>query len=191
MSCGCNCNSTADPRAKVIADLQYAFNGESNASAKYAVYGKKAREDGYLAVAALFEAASHAESIHAKRHAAVLKAAGVEAKAEIGDYAGKEISEMLRDAIAGETDEFTSMYPEFIKDAQACDYKQAIASFDGAMEAEKVHARLYAEALGDLEAWKAERSFFVCPVCGWTEDDEAPEKCPICGVPGSKFEEFK
>ncbi len=191
MSCGCNCGDKADPRAKVLADLQYAFNGESNASAKYAVYSKKAKEDGYLAAAALFAAASHAESIHAKRHAAVLKAAGVEAKAKIGTYVGKEIVEMLKDAIAGETEEFTSMYPGFIQDAQVCDYKQAITSFEGAMEAEKVHAKLYTEALNNLEAWKADRSFFVCPVCGWTEEDHAPEKCPLCGVPASKFEEFK
>ncbi|MDO4550148.1 MAG: rubrerythrin family protein [Planctomycetia bacterium] len=191
MTCGCNCAKPADDKAVVIENLQHAFNGESNASAKYAIYAEKARSDGYLAVAALFTAASEAEKLHASRHAAVLKSAGVEAKAEIGTYAGKDIQEMLKDAIAGETEEFTDMYPGFIKNAEACGFTAALASFRGAMEAEKVHAKLYEEALNNLEAWKAERSFYVCPVCGWTEAGAAPEKCPICGVPASKFVEYK
>ena len=178
-------------KATVIENLQHAFNGESNASAKYAVYAAKAKADGYVAVAALFNAASAAEKLHAERHAAVLKREGVEAKAEIGEYAGKDIAEMLKDAIAGETEEFTEMYPGFIQTAEAVGFTQAVRSFKGAMEAEKVHAQLYTEALNDLENWKAEKAFFVCPVCGWTEVGEASESCPICGAPGAKFGEFR
>lgn len=180
-----------DEKATVIENLQHAFNGESNASAKYAVYAEKAKADGYLAVSALFSAASAAEKLHASRHAAVLKAAGVEAKADIGTYAGKDIREMLQDAIAGETEEFTEMYPGFIKTAQAAGYRAAVKSFRDAMEAEKVHAKLYTDALNDLEDWKAEKSFFVCPICGWTEAGEASDSCPLCSTPGSKFLEFK
>ena len=176
--------------ADTLQNLMAAFNGESNASAKYAVYSEKAKADGYLAVAALFAAASNAESLHAARHARVIKSLGGEAKAEIGTYVGKDIQDMLKEAIAGETEEFTEMYPGFIAEAEAAGQKAAVASFKGAMEAEVVHAKLYTEALNNLDAWKAKRSFFVCTICGWTEADNAPEKCPICNVPSDKFAEF-
>lgn len=62
------CSKSEIDRA-VIQDLQTAFNGESNASAKYALYGANAQEAGYLSIAALFKAASFAEQIHARQHA--------------------------------------------------------------------------------------------------------------------------
>ena len=173
-----------------MTNLQAAFNGESNASAKYAVYSEKAKSEGYLAIAALFAAASKAETLHAARHARVIKSMGGEAVANIGTYAGKAIDEMLRDAIAGETEEFTAMYPGFIAQAEKEGAPAAVASFKGAMEAEAVHAKLYSEALANLEAWKAPKAFFVCTICGWTEEGAAPEKCPICGVSSDKFLKF-
>jgi rubrerythrin len=175
----------ADEKATVIEDLQYAFNGESNASAKYAVYAEKAKADGYLAVSALFTAASAAETLHAARHAAVLKAAGVEAKAEIGEYAGKDITEMLQDAIAGETEEFTVMYPEFLQLATAENCEKAVRTMAWAMEVEKHHAALYQAAL-DLLGHNAAAPIYVCSVCGETVT-VLPEKCSVCGALGRAF----
>ncbi|MDO4569085.1 MAG: rubrerythrin family protein [Planctomycetia bacterium] len=185
---GCCCKNK--PEDNTLKNLLAAYNGESNASAKYAVYSEKAKADGYLAIAALFAAASKAETLHAARHARVIKSLGGEAVADIGTYEGKAIDEMLRDAIAGETEEFTHMYPGFIAEAEQVGATAAVASFKGALEAEVVHARLYQEALDNLDAWKAPRKFYVCSVCGWTEEDAAPEKCPICGVSADKFLEF-
>lgn len=182
--CGCK------KEDNTLKNLLAAYSGESNASAKYAAYSEQAQADGYLALAALFAAASKAESLHAARHARVIRSLGGEATAEIGTYAGKEVAEMLKDAIAGETEEFTHMYPGFIAEAEAAGQAQALASFRGAMDAEVVHAKLYQEALDNLDAWKAPRKFYVCTICGWTEADAAPEKCPICGVAADKFLEF-
>lgn len=187
-SCGCCCGG--NKTNKTLENLLAAFNGESNASAKYAAYSAKAKADGYEAVAALFAAASAAEKLHAARHAKVIASMGGEAKANIGSYVGKSVAEMLQDAIAGETEEFTHMYPGFIADAKSVGNDAAVASFEGAMKAEVVHAELYKEALGNLDGWKEKIDFFVCPVCGWTEAKAAPNRCPICGVPASKFTKF-
>lgn len=183
-TCGCAKKAT-------LENLKAAFNGESNASAKYAIYAEAAAEQGYLGVASLFRAASRAETIHAGRHAAVIKAWGSDVTAEIGTYTGKSITEMLQDAVAGETEEFTHMYPGFIQEADTRGFTDAVKSFTGAMKAEVVHAGLYKEALENLDGWKESRTFAVCPVCGWTEVGIPTERCPICNLPAEKFEIFK
>ena len=153
-------------------NLMAAFAGESQANRKYTAYAKKAEADGKLNAAKLFRAAADAETIHALKHF---------------DVAGKVGStvENLKDAVAGETHEYKDMYPDFVKQAEVEGNKGAIISFTGAMKAEEVHARLYQEALDNLDA-EGEVFYYLCPVCGNIEK-AVPEKCPICGAPGSKF----
>ncbi|NLM27393.1 MAG: rubrerythrin family protein [Clostridiaceae bacterium] len=157
---------------KVLKHLLEAFAGESQANRKYSVYAKKAEAEGRKNAAKLFMAASEAEALHAKRHLEV---------------AGKVLStaENLQDAIKGETYEFESMYPEFLKTAEEESNKDAIRTFTYAMEAEKVHAKLYKEALENIDETE-EVFYYLCPVCGNIEKS-VPEKCSICGAPGSKF----
>lgn len=175
----------------VVADLQAAYNGESNASAKYAFFAGKCRETGYLSVAALFSAASFAENIHAGRHAKVLAQYGVEAKAVLKQAAWTDVSAALKEAIAGETHEFTEMYPGFIKTAEDKRVNAAVQSFAHAMEAEKIHAEYYTAALADLDGWKAAgKSFHICSVCGFTTNDDSVAVCPYCSAPKSKFQTF-
>lgn len=157
---------------KTLNNLMEAFAGESQANRKYLSYAKKAEADGKINAAKLFKAASDAETLHALKHFEV---------------AGKIAStvENLKDAVAGETHEYQNMYPDFIKEAEAEGNKAAILSFTYAMKAEEVHARLYQEALENLD--QAEEVFYyLCPVCGNIEKF-VPEKCSICGVPGDKF----
>ncbi|MGL6194381.1 MAG: desulfoferrodoxin [Thermoguttaceae bacterium] len=178
-------------KTKTIADLQAAFNGESNASAKYTVYAAKSQELGYPLAAALFRAASKAENIHATAHSKVIQSLGATPQADIKTYTGKEISEMLKDAIAGETHEFTEMYPEFIADAEKADIEAAVVSFERAMDAEKEHAKLYKVALENLADWKkTDKQFVVCPICGYTAF-EVESNCPICAASKSRFLTFK
>ncbi|MGI6539124.1 MAG: rubrerythrin family protein [Caldicoprobacterales bacterium] len=157
---------------KVLQDLMEAFAGESQASRKYWAYAKKAEAEGRKNAAKLFRAASEAETLHAQRHLKV---------------AGKLLStaENLQDAVKGETYEFESMYPEFIKAAEEAGDKEAIKTYTYAMEAEKVHAKLYKEALENIDE-KEEVFYYLCPVCGNIEKS-TPEKCHICNTPGSKF----
>ncbi len=177
--------------AAVVADLKAAYNGEMNASQKYAFYAQKSREAGYLSIAAFFSAASFAEEIHAGAHAKVLNKYGHEATATIKLPEWVNVTEALKDAIKGETYEFTIMYPGFIKTATDKKMKAAIRSFTHALEAEKIHAKFYTAALANPEAWKAKgKTFYICEVCGFTTDDPTVNTCPYCAAPKSKFKKF-
>jgi rubrerythrin len=190
MCLGLTVSRAADEAGKAtLGNLQAAYNGESNAKAKYDAFAVKADEDGYKSVAALFRAASLSESIHAKKHAAVIKKAGAEPAATIGKPDVKSTKENLEAALAGESMEKETMYPAFVKQAEADKNAQAVRSFKGAMAAEVEHAKLYKQALAELEAWKpVGKEFMVCSVCGYTLlADPALVKCPVCSVPKDKF----
>ena len=157
---------------QTLNNLMEAFAGEAQANRKYLAYAKKAEKDGKMNVAKLFRAASDAETLHALKHFEV---------------AGKTNStaDNLKDAVAGETHEYKEMYPDFLREAEEEGNKAALMSFTFAMKAEEVHARLYQEALENLDQTE-EVFYYLCPVCGNIEKF-VPEKCSICGVPGDKF----
>ncbi|AET69523.1 rubrerythrin [Desulfosporosinus orientis DSM 765] len=157
---------------KTLNNLMEAFAGESQANRKYQAYSKKAEAEGRKNAAKLFKAASDAETIHAQKH--------FEVAGKI-----KSTSENLQDAISGENHEYQSMYPEFLKAAEEEGNKAAIRTFTYALKAEEVHAKLYQEALENLEQ-EEEVYYYLCPICGNIEK-AVPEKCFICGTPGSKF----
>lgn len=163
--------------SNVTDDLKAAFAGESQANRRYLAFAKKAEEDGYPQIARLFRAAAHAETVHALNH---LRALG-----EV-----KSTAENLESAIGGENYEVVSMYPDFIKDAEAEQSKKALTSFRWAWEVEKVHESLYHKALQALQAGQEipAADYYVCPFCGYTHEGPLEGKCPVCGTPGSKFE---
>lgn len=157
---------------KTLENLMAAFAGESQANRKYLAYAKKAEAEGKTNAAKLFRVAADAETLHALKEF---------------ELAGKNSStgENLKDAVAGETHEYKSMYPEFVETAQTEGNKAAAIAFTFAMKAEEVHAKLYTEALENIG--KTEEVFYyLCPVCGNIEK-AVPDKCPICGVPGDRF----
>jgi rubrerythrin len=169
--------------------LQAAYNGESNAHARYAEFAKKADEEGYAGIASLFRAASRAEQIHAENHAAVIKELGATPKADIEKPDVKSTKENLEAAIKGETYERDTMYPDFLKIAKAEKNKGAVRSFNYAKAVEAEHAKLYKEALDNMGAWKdGKKDFFVCTVCGNTVMKVDFAKCPVCFSPKEKYE---
>ncbi len=161
--------------SKTKENLKEAFAGESQAFQKYTSFAAAADKEGLPNIARLFRTTAAAERIHAAGHFAALEG--------VGDTAAN-----LQEAIAGETYEYQEMYPPMLAAAEAEGHK-AKRMFKFAVAAEEVHARLYQRALEaaakgeDLQ----EEKFFLCPVCGHIEFGAAPEKCPICGVPASKF----
>jgi rubrerythrin len=155
-------------------NLLEAFAGESQANRKYLAFAKKADQEGYPQVANLFRAAAEAETVHAHAHPRVLK--GI-----------KSTAENLKEAIAGETHEFKSMYPAMIEAAQSEGEKAAERSFTFANEVEKVHADLYQKALDNLDNPEAVECYYVCAVCGYTCENESPETCPVCGANKKAF----
>jgi len=161
---------------KTTDNLAAAFAGESQANRKYLAFAKKAGQDGFPEIAKLFRAAAEAETVHAHAHLRVLD--GV-----------KDTTENVKAAITGEHHEFVSMYPDFIKAAEEEKNAAALTSFRFANAVEKIHHDLYSEALKAIEAGKdlPKREVYVCPVCGNTVYDSAPDVCPICKAKGSTF----
>ncbi len=154
--------------------LKEAFAGESQANRKYLAFAEKADKDGYAQVARLFRAAAAAETVHAHNHLRALKGVG-------------STKENLEDAVSGEIYEFKTMYPEMIEAAVAEGNKIAERTFRYANEVEKIHAQLYQMAMDSLDALQEDYPYYVCPVCGYTAEKEAPEQCPVCGAKGSLF----
>jgi rubrerythrin len=161
-------------------NLKDAFAGESQANRRYLAFAQKAQEEGRSQIATLFRAAAEAETVHAHSHLRVMGAV-------------KSTSENLKAAIAGENFEFQQMYPQYIQEAQRDGNKDAMMSFENALDVEKIHSKLYGEALKTLEAENdlPASDIYVCQVCGNTVLGQAPEKCPICGSPRYKFKEIR
>ena len=179
------------PEATTLENLQTAYNGESNAKAKYDAYAVKADAEGYLGVAGLFRAASLSESIHAAKHAKAIEALGGVPKADVKAPEVKTTAENIKDAIKGELYESKKMYPAFLKKAEADKNTMAMYSFKGALAAEKMHAMYYSKALANLKDWKAKKKFLVCQVCGYTTMDMTMKVCPVCSSPREKFTEVE
>jgi len=163
-----------------MENLKDAFAGESQANRKYLAFAQKAKADGFPQVAKLFRAAAEAETIHAHAH---LRAMG----------GIKDTVENLKAAISGEGFEYNEMYPPYVEEAKAEGNKQAVTTFKNALAVEGVHYGLYSEALAAVTAGQdlPASHIFVCSVCGNTVYGEIPDKCPICGVPHTKFFEVE
>ncbi len=162
-----------------IDNLKEAFAGESQANRKYLAFAKKAEEDGLPQVAKLFRAAAEAETVHAHAYLRVM-----------GEI--KTTAENLKTAIEGEAFEYKDMYPKFLAEAQEESLKPAEFSFKNALAVEEIHHSLYLKALEAVKNGSdlPPKSILICPVCGNTVENNAPETCPICNIPGSKFIEI-
>jgi rubrerythrin len=156
-------------------NLKEAFAGESQANQKYRAFAKKAEQEGFPNIARLFRTTAEAERIHAEGHLKALEGIGA-------------TSANLQAAIAGETHEYTEMYPPMLEQAQKDSHKAKLM-FGFAVKAEAVHAKLYQQALEAVRQGKdlTETGFYLCPVCGHIEFGAPPVKCPICGAAQDKF----
>ena len=159
-------------------NLVKAFRGESEANRRYLAYAIKAEQEGYPVISKLFRCVAEAETVHAFGHFKSMD--GV-----------RSTKENLQAAMEGERWEHTEMYPPMLKAAQEEKHKGA-KMFKYALEAEKVHEKLFAKALESVKQGKdlSECSFFVCPVCGFVEEGDAPDKCPICGTDSLLFKKI-
>ncbi len=161
---------------KTEKNLQEAFAGESQANRRYLFFADKAEKEGHTQIARLFRATAEAETVHARNHFNAMDGVG-------------STKDNLLAGVVGEHYEFTRMYPPFIEQAELENNKRAQVSFEFANKVEEIHHGYFEEALKALEAGGKlkDEPYFVCPVCGNTVASEAPEKCPICSTPGSRF----
>lgn len=175
------------------ANLQSAYSGESQAHMRYKIWADKAASDGFANVARLFKAVSLSEQIHATLHFMALKN-------EVGsanDIAGAGFgygptNQNVTVALGGEEFEIAEMYPVYRAVAETQGEKLAMVGFYRALEAEKVHAALYRQALAATADGKdmALDTVHICTECGYTMEGEAPDQCPICKAKREKFVAF-
>lgn len=159
--------------SKTEQNLKDAFAGESQANRKYLAFAKKAEQEGHLQVAKLFRAAADAETVHAHAHLRALGGIG-------------STVDNLKEAMVGETHEFTSMYPAMIKVATNEGFDAALKSFTLANTVEKIHAELYQKALAAL-GQNATVDYHVCQICGNTVEGHPDGPCEVCGAGKAAF----
>lgn len=160
-------------------NLKAAFAGESQAHMRYLIFSEVAEKEGKKNIARLFRAIAYAEQVHAANHLRELAGVG-------------GTPENLAEAIAGETFEVEEMYPAYKAVAELQGERGAERSTHYALEAEKIHADMYKKAKQAAEGGRDVElgTVYICPVCGYTVEGEAPEYCPVCGAPREKFKGF-
>ncbi len=159
-----------------------AFAGESQATNKYRYYASKAKKDGYVQIANIFEETANNEKEHAKLWFKLLHGGAVPGTIE-----------NLKDAAAGENYEWTDMYAEFAKVAKEEGFDDIARQFEGVAAIEKEHEERYRKLLanieGDLVFSKDGDVIWQCINCGHIcIGKKAPEVCPVCAHPQSYFQ---
>lgn len=173
--------------------LRSAYGGESMAHMRYQIWGEHAEKHGLSNIARLFYAIAYAEQVHATNHFRELGLQQGGAAVTAGAVFGLgSVVDNLQGAIAGEMHEIAQMYPVYLQTARFQQESGAERSFHYALEAEKIHAKLYKTA---QDAAKQGRDvelgdIYICPVCGYTCVGTPPDKCPVCGAQADRFKAF-
>ena len=166
---------------KTEQNLMAAFAGESQARNKYTYYASKAKKEGYVQIAALFEETANNEKEHAKIWFKLLHDG-------IGSTA-----ENLLDAAEGENYEWTDMYKTFAEDAKAEGFDEIAALFEGVAAIEKEHEERYRKLLANVKDGlvfsRDGDMIWQCANCGHiVVGKKAPELCPVCAHPQAYFQ---
>ena len=167
--------------SKTEANLMTAFAGESQARNKYTYYASKAKKDGYVQIAAIFEETANNEKEHAKMWFKLLHGG-------IGDTVDN-----LKDAAAGENYEWTDMYAGFAKTAREEGFDHIADLFEGVAKIEKEHQERYLKLVKNLEEGlvfsRDGDVIWQCANCGHIViGKKAPEVCPVCAHPQAYFQ---
>lgn len=166
---------------KTEQNLQTAFAGESQARNKYSYFASKAKKEGYVQIAAIFEETAANEKEHAKIWYKLLN-----------DGVGSTV-ENLKAAAEGENYEWTDMYTEFAKEAREEGFDDVAELFEGVAAIEKEHEERYRKLLSNIENKlvfaKDGSAIWQCANCGHIcVGKEAPEVCPVCDHPQAYFQ---
>ena len=168
--------------SKTEANLLTAFAGESQARNKYTYYASKAKKDGYVQIANIFEETANNEKEHAKIWFKILH-----------DDAVPDTIANLKDAAAGENYEWTEMYAGFAKEAREEGFDKIAVLFEMVAKIEKEHEERYRALLANIETVKVfardVETVWVCANCGHIHiGTKAPELCPVCAHPKAYFQ---
>ena len=168
--------------SKTEANLMAAFAGESQARNKYTYYASKAKKDGYVQIAALFEETANNEKEHAKIWFKLLH-----------DGEIPSTTDNLEDAAAGENYEWTDMYAGFAKTAKEEGFDHIAYLFESVGKIEKEHEERYRKLLANIEGGlvfsRDGDMLWQCSNCGHIAvGKKAPEVCPVCAHPKAYFQ---
>jgi rubrerythrin len=163
---------------KTQSNLYKAFVGEAKAVFRLQAYAEKAEQEELPQIAALFRAVAEAERVHTVRNLKLL-----------GEVVVKDTETNLQASFQREEMAGGVFYPQFIREAEEEEDRRAAISFSQARDVEERHATLYKRALRHMIA-NTTPMYFVCEVCGYVAEGEAPERCPICNAPRKQFKQI-
>ena len=174
-------------------NLLTAFAGESQARNRYTYFASKAKKEGYVQIAHVFQETADQEKEHAKRLFKFLEGGEVEVTASFPAGVIGSTLENLRAAAEGEHYEYETMYPEFARIAREEGFNEIACVLEAIAVAERQHERQYKALAENIEkgrVFKREEPVkWRCRNCGYIyEGTEAPEKCPACAHPQAHFE---
>ena len=174
-------------------NLLTSFAGESQARNRYTYFAGKARKEGYVQIADIFEETANQEKEHAKRFFKFLEGGEVEVGAAFPAGVIGTTLENLKGAAAGENYEHTEMYPGFAKIAREEGFDAIAMVWEKISVAEKQHEKRYVDLAANIEAGRVfkreQRVVWRCRNCGYLHEElEAPEMCPACVHPQAHFE---
>ncbi len=174
-------------------NLIAAFAGESQARNRYTYFAGKARKDGLVQIAAIFEETASQEKEHAKRFFQFLEGGEVMVSAAFPAGVIGTTLDNLTAAADGENHEHTTLYPEFARVADAEGFEDIAAVFRAVSVAEKQHEKRYRELAGNIQNSRVFRReckvVWRCINCGYLHEGEsAPDTCPACAHPQSYYE---
>ncbi|MCF0204300.1 MAG: rubrerythrin family protein [Muribaculaceae bacterium] len=167
---------------KTEQNLKEAFAGESMARNKYSYFASKAKKDGYVQIAAIFEETAANEKEHAKMWYKYLNGGGI-----------SSTEANLEDAACGENFEWTDMYARMAKEAREEGFDEIAEKFEGVAAVEKEHEERYRKLLANVRDKKVFSKdgdvIWQCANCGHIViGKDAPQECPVCAHPQAYFQ---
>ena len=174
-------------------NLLASFAGESQARSRYTLFAKKAEEEGYQQIAAVFRETAEQELQHARQFFSLLEGGMVEITAAYPAGVVGDTAKNLAEAAAGEREEWGVLYENFAKVAQEEGFPHIANTFKLVARVEQMHEQRYLKLLERLETGTEfedeEPVEWMCRNCGFTVTAKAaPKRCPVCGVDQGWFE---
>lgn len=175
------------------ANLLKSFAGESQARNRYTIFADVAREEGFEQIAAIFLETAEQELAHARSFFALLDEGLLEITASYPAGPIGHTAQNLKEAAAGEHEEWADMYEEFARVAQEEGFPRIATHFRMVAKAEQGHEARYLALLKHLEEGMTfsnpEETYWICRYCGYIHKGKsAPKQCPTCGKPQAFFE---
>ncbi len=179
--------------SKTETNLMAAFAGESQARNRYTYFASKAKKDGFVQIAAIFEETANQEKEHAKRLFKFMTGGETEITAAFPFGVIGDTVDNLKAAAGGENHEWTTMYPEFAQVAREEGFEEIATAMESIAVAEKQHESRYLALAGNIEEGnvfkKDVKVVWRCRNCGYVHEGvEAPDLCPACAHPQAHFE---